>query len=252
MIKLILQPKPVELTEAIVAELTDKYIKNKSSVWREEPIKEPIRLALLKMSFGKCCYCECEINSEGSDLTVEHFYPAHIHKIKVLSWENLLPACLRCNREKGTLDTEKRPIIHPINNNPKNHLELNQRFLLLCGKDELGNFTVDRLALNAERVALSRYKITLAVTNQLKELHEDIFETLAQNNLTDKKEQNFYRELRKAMLLGTKESKYSAVISTVILSNSHYQEIKQLFESNSLWNDEFKELEKQVEFCALI
>lgn len=252
MIKLTLQPKPVELTDAVVADLTDKYIKNKSSVWREDAIKEPIRLALLKMSFGKCCYCECEINSEGSDLTIEHFYPAHIYKTKVLNWENLLPACFRCNREKGIVDTAIRPIIHPLNNNPKNHLELNQRFLLLCGKDELGDFTVDRLALNAERVALSRYKITLAVTEQLKELHEDICEIFAQNSLTDKKERKFYRELRKAMLLGTKESKYSAVISTVVLTNSDYQQIKQLFEKHNLWNPEFIELEQQIQFCALI
>jgi uncharacterized protein (TIGR02646 family) len=252
MIKLTQQPKPVELTDAIVAELTDKYIKNKSSVWREEHIKEPIRLTLLKMSFGKCCYRECEINSEGSDLTVEHFYPAHIHKTKVLSWSNLLPACLRCNREKGILDTEKQSIIHPVNDDPKNHLELNQRLLLLYGKDELGDFTVDRLALNAERVALSRYKISLAVTTQLKELHEDISESFAQNSLTDKKEQKFYRELNKIMRLGVKESKYSAVISTVILTSPDYQEIKHLFEKNNLWNEEFSKLEQQVEFCALI
>jgi hypothetical protein len=53
-------------------------------------------------------------------------------------------------------------------------------------------------------------------------------------------------------LEGTKEYEYSATAATIILTDSNYQEIKQLFESSNLWIPEFSELEKQVEFCALI
>lgn len=54
------------------------------------------------------------------------------------------------------------------------------------------------------------------------------------------------------MLEGTKSFHYSATAATIILTDSNYKEIKQLFITHDLWNAEFIELEQQIEFCALI
>lgn len=251
MIKLIAKPVPSQLTPELIQELTDKFKQNKNArVWAQDFIKD----TLLQMSNNKCCYCECEINVAGSDFHVEHFHPKDIYKDEVVLWDNLLPSCGRCNRHKSTLDTRIKPIIHPIRNEPKNHLEFRSNFLLLVGKDDLGEFTIDRLELNDdERLSVDRYRLAFSVNKSLDKLLKDINEILSNKTyLTENKKTRFSRELRTIMELGTAERKYSAVISSVILINTHYQEIKQLFITQQLWNDDFIELEQQVNDCALL
>ena len=53
------------------------------------------------------------------------------------------------------------------------------------------------------------------------------------------------------MLYGTATKKYSAVIASVILDDKNYRYLKQSFIDCNLWSDEFKNLEEQVQFCAL-
>lgn len=252
MIKLAAVPPPVELTPDAVKELTEKFKQNKKeSVWQQDYIKK----ALLEMSNSKCCYCECEVNVAGSDLHVEHFHPKDLYPDEVIEWSNLLPACTRCNRRKGKLDTKTKSIIHPVKHNPKNHIEFKKKLLLLSGKDDLGVFTIERLELDTdERLAVDRYRLALAITNQLKKLFNGFVEALnTKPILTNSKKEKFQRELRGIMQYGTSDKKYSAVISSVILTDDNYQEIKRLFETHDdLWNDEFIELEEQVNYCALI
>jgi hypothetical protein len=248
MIKLDAVPSPIELTPDVVKELTEKFKLEKTSVWQKDYIRE----ALLKMSNGKCCYCECEVNVAGSDLHVEHFHPKKIYENEVLRWDNLLPSCVRCNRNKGTLDTKKTLIVHPIRNNPKNHFKISNFYF--HDKDELGDFTIERLQLNDdERLALDRFKLGTAVMKQLNELTKEFIEIVKTKSiLTDRQQTKFGRKLQSIMRFGTAEKKYSAVISSVILADKNYQEIKRLFMTHKLWNDEFIELEEQVNYCALI
>ncbi len=245
MIKLIAIDPPSELTPELVKKLTEEFkIDSKKPVWRQDYIQAK----LLEMSAGKCCYCECEINVAGSDLHIEHFYPKHLYKENVVNWENLLPACKRCNTKKGTLDTKKNPIIHPIKNDPKDHLKVNQFYLY--SKDELGEFTIDKLDLNdADRLAVDRYKLGLEIIKKLDVLFKEI------NNISIFNEKNIAkicRELEGIMKYGTASKKYSAVISTTILTNDNYKKIKRLFIKHDLWTDEFIELEQGVEYCALL
>lgn len=249
MIKLNSEPIPSELTPETANALTEKFKQDKNNrVWAQDYIKN----ALLKMSHGKCCYCECKINNAGSDLHIEHFHPKDIYKDEVVAWDNLLPACSRCNTRKGKLDTKKNPIIHPVKNNPKTHLRVEQYYF--SHKDELGEFTIEKLKLNDEvKLAIDRFQLGFSITKNLNDLAKEIANYLQnETNFTAKQEAITSRKLTDIMQFGTANKKYSAVISSVILTNSDYQEIKQLFELNNLWDDEFSKLEQQVEFCALI
>ena len=69
MIKLTLIDRPVELTDEVCQQLTDKYKADKSRVWD----KAYIRKALLKMTNNKCAYSEAPLNINGTCMEVEHF-----------------------------------------------------------------------------------------------------------------------------------------------------------------------------------
>lgn len=142
MISLKAIPKPTELTNKVVQELTARYKKEGSAVWRKKYITD----ALLEMSANKCCYCECKIMEASTYLEVEHFHPKSLYPDEVVAWKNLLPSCKRCNGKKGDHDTKKEPIIHPVRDNPKSHLTWkNYR---LYSKTKLGDDTIGVIYLN--------------------------------------------------------------------------------------------------------
>ena len=113
MIKLDRGEKPEELTDEACEELKKLYAEDKDKdVWNSSKIKEPLKKAMLKMSHGKCSYCECKLGIESKDVTIDHFLPKSKNPDKVIEWENLFLACLRCNRKKNNreenrLDLEK-------------------------------------------------------------------------------------------------------------------------------------------------
>ncbi len=46
---------------------------------------------------GKCCYCESKL----SGTEIEHYRPKSTYYWLVYAWDNLLPICSQCNKEKG-------------------------------------------------------------------------------------------------------------------------------------------------------
>ncbi|NJN78093.1 MAG: hypothetical protein HC803_06945 [Saprospiraceae bacterium] len=76
------------------------------------------------MFHEKCCYCEVKVNEEGFP-PIEHFYPKSIYPNEVVTWGNLLLICTVCNTFKDNFDTKNNPFIHPIFDNPKEHLTFN-------------------------------------------------------------------------------------------------------------------------------
>ncbi len=75
--------------------------------------KPDVKDALEVMSGGKCAYCEADYDATQPK-DVEHFRPkgaiqTAVGKIKpgywwlAATWENLLPSCIRCNREENLL-----------------------------------------------------------------------------------------------------------------------------------------------------
>jgi hypothetical protein len=72
------------------------------------------------------------------------------------------------------------------------------------------------------------------------------------NNSSNSKKNRIIDTLKRLMLEGTEKYEYSATAATTILSDDNYQEIKQLFITQQLWNDDFIALEQQVNYCALL
>lgn len=89
MIKLERGKHPKELTEDVCKELTELYMENKENdVWNSPKIKKPLKDALLQMSHNKCAYCECILNEESKDATIDHFLPKAEYQYRVVEWEN--------------------------------------------------------------------------------------------------------------------------------------------------------------------
>lgn len=250
MIKLEAVEKPKELTDDVIDQLTKDYKEKGDSVWQKDYIKN----ALLKMSFGKCCFCECKIDEESKYLEVEHFHPKDLtlYPDEVLSWENLLPICKRCNTTKGSHDTKKEPIIHPVKDDPKQHLKLIA--YRLYGKTNVGKRTIiDVLNLNDKRrLVKKRIKISESILELLVNLLELTIDYHSGIQTSTRRKNRIINSLENIMVEGTKEYEYSATAATTILNSPDYLEIKQLFKNLDLWSDNFKELETHVNYCALL
>lgn len=142
MIKLNAIKAPAVLTFQKIKELTKEYLRSGKSVWNVDFIKS----TLSDISHHKCAYCECALNRESNFMEVEHFYCKKDYPLRVVIWKNLLPACKRCNGTKGDHDVAFEPIIHPVNDNPRDHIVL--RDYWYHGRTNKGVMTIDVLKLN--------------------------------------------------------------------------------------------------------
>lgn len=86
-----------------------------------------VRLKLVEMYKGKCCYCENIVSSNMQD--IEHFYPKTFYPKKMFQWINFLRACKQCNFEKLDADPKKpkdpngdRSLLDPTQDRPEDFL----------------------------------------------------------------------------------------------------------------------------------
>ena len=242
MIQLKSVPLPKLLTEKLREELTSKFKANsKENVWNKSYIKK----ALLKMSNSKCCYSECKLDEKSNYMEIEHFHAKSIYKGKVLVWENLLPSSKKCNGKKDDWDVVIEPIIHPVFDNPKDHLYLkNFRFY---GRTQKGKNTIIAVDLNDRQHWVNpRFDMGSKIQEKLEEIEEQLSDLQ-----TDKTKRRLIKTLKNILREGTKEYEFSAVAATIILHDDNYILVKKAFQNNALWDNEFLELESEVEYCAM-
>lgn len=246
MIKLNRTDKPVELTPALQQSLTDEFKLIGKSVWNLDLIKN----GLLGFSNDKCCYCEANVNEESKYMEVEHFHHKDKYKDEVLEWENLLPACKKCNGKKSDHDTKIEPIINPSVTNPKSHL-LYWRYRIK-GKDDFGKLTVSVLDLNnQDRLVKKRFEIGNAIQHkleQLNELAEDYINGI-QNSI--RRKNRIVNGIKDLMREGLPTSIYSATSATVILTDTEFRELKFKLIALGFWDTELIELENDLSNVAL-
>jgi uncharacterized protein (TIGR02646 family) len=245
MIQLQYQPKPTELTDQVAQDLTDKYKTTGESVWSKDYIKK----ALLKMSNQKCCYCEAKLNISGNDMEVEHFLPKSAFPDKAVEWENLLPACGHCNGTKNDLNPQITPIIHPVHDNPQDHLKMTSFYLR--GRDDKGKTLVLKLKMNEEKAINPRFEAGRGIMTMLEELLEDAKAHFNNPQGTQNMETRIKNRLQRLMLDCYPEKPYSATCATILLNDQNYQDIRQIFGDENLWTAEFQALEDKVKKCAL-
>ena len=244
MIKLDRGEKPVELTDEACEELKKLYAEdNDKDVWNSPKIKEPLKKAILEMSHDKCSYCECKLGIESKDATIDHFYPKSENPDKVVEWENLFPACLRCNRTKSK---QEERIINPCNDEPKEYLgvrNINRYRLKGIDSEGIGKNTIDVIGLNDVRRVITPRMIAWEILKErLVEIEEDL-----QDGGYQKKYKN---RLRKIMENCLPDTEYAAVKSTNLLNDESYNAIKNILIAEGQWTDDMKDVEIRIEEIA--
>ena len=241
MIQLQAVPAPSELTAEVVAKLTTKFQQDGSSVWKEKYITD----TLLEMSNYKCAYSEIKLQEEGKYMEVEHFLPKKSHPDKVVEWDNLLPASKFCN---GRKKEKIHPIVHPVRDNPKDHLYMIEN--VLYGKSQKGRNAVIVLGLNdPDHLLKPRYEIRSATQNELHKQYVQAFNF--SKNPTNNQELEIVHALENLLKNGNRKEAYSATIATTILNDPHYAEINRIFKEQNIWSVELKNLEDELTFCSL-
>lgn len=245
MIKLERGACPKELTEEVKQELTKLYKEdNEKDVWNSPKIKTSLKKALTDMTHNKCAYCECKLNIESKDVTIDHFLPKVDNESLVVEWGNLLPSCLRCNRAKNRSIEE---IINPCNIDPKLYIGVksNSFRLIKIGESEIGKNTIRVLKLNdIDRVLVARMRIIEKIIETLSDLLEDVEEL---EKISPKYVSRFEGYLSEAL----NDKEYSAVASAKILDDDVFKKLKNLFIEKKAWNIRLIKIEEELQKIAL-
>jgi uncharacterized protein (TIGR02646 family) len=238
MIRLNRPPSPSCLAPNEAQRLTEEYKQTGKSVWNFEDLKQ----ALLATSYQKCAYCECRLSIEGKYVEVEHFLDKVRHPDHVVSWQNLLPSCKRCNGEKGGHDTVADPIMNPYRDNPQEHLSLN--LYRLRGTTRVGETTREVLNLNdPDRMVKARFEIG-------EKLQESLLTTLDglrkyRDDRTTRNRNRLVTQVRQLLLECAPSSAYAATCATVLHNSQDYLEINRKLAALNLWSAELEELHLQ-------
>ncbi|MFN8348180.1 MAG: hypothetical protein U0X91_24475 [Spirosomataceae bacterium] len=237
---------PPELTEEVVAQLTEEFQKTGNSVWK----KEFIAKQLLALSNGKCAFSECKLQEEGKYPEVEHFAPKSLYPKEVVKWENLLPISSACNKAKGNHDTKKAPILNPRYEDPKEHLYF--QVFRFKPKTEKGRLSIEILNLNDQILWVNkRYAIGIKAIEMLENISEKLRDYDQSLIKSIPKRNKIVQSLRNLFHEGTPKVEYSAVVASYILNDDDFQVVKDLMHKNNLWDEEFEALENQLLFCSL-
>ena len=244
MIKLKLIDRPVELTDEVCQQLTDKYKADNSSVWNKAYIKD----ALLQMTHHKCAYSEAPLNKNGTYMEVEHFRCKEKYPDKVVEWGNLLPACKTCNTTKGEWDVEKDgDIVNPLVDNPQDYLFVKAFRYYAKNDNNKGEVTITVLNLNnTDQFTKPRSEIYFRIIDTLR----DNVEKLCSDD-TPRKQKNTLNRIKQCLKEAFPQYPYSAVLATSILESEEYNKIKDLVNSKDLWDDELDEIERTLNSIAL-
>ena len=248
MIRLQPHPCPPELTPEEAGRMTTEYQADTTkSVWN----KDFIKTALLKMSHGKCCYCECKIDEESKYLEVEHFQPKSLYPLLVVFWENLLPSCKRCNGIKWNHDTVAEPIIHPVRDEPKDHIRF--RAYRFYEKTPLGKKTIEVVDLN-DRVRLKlmekRFEIGEGIISELDVLEDMALDFQNNVNTSPKRQKLIVGKMKTILTEAQPEKEYAATAATVLIHEPLFTEVKNILLACHLWDDEMAGMENAARHIA--
>jgi len=233
MIRLTRSFTPIEMTPAFVASGTAQFQADESNVWNVDWLKK----ALLELSHYKCAYCECKLQVESKYMEVEHFEDKANNPNKVLNWENLLPACKRCNGAKGTHDVLVSPIVNPFIDTPKD--ELYFRLYKIKGKTPKGVETEDVININDHLKAVQvRFDIGEELERSLEICEEKL--QLYNASSTTQRKNRLLNTFEKILLQCQPDSEYSVTCATVLHSNPIYDKIKVAIITLGFWSAVFQ------------
>ncbi|WCM53366.1 HNH endonuclease [Pseudomonas sp. WJP1] len=196
-----------------------------------------IKAALIESSYGKCAFCEC-VPSEGGNVEVEHFKPKSKHPNSTFEWENLLPACRRCNGSKDDHDTESEPIVNPYIQDPSDFFFYESLNIkpLTGANYKIASRTIEVCGLNTIRLWKPRSQILVSL-HDFEQSLEAALEDFREAD-TMRKKANRKRSIREAVSrieeLSKTAEKYSAFCGFFLRDSEIYREARLLIESDAL------------------
>jgi uncharacterized protein (TIGR02646 family) len=192
-----------------------KVAKSKRRAFKFECYRSPeVKRALEDLFFGKCAYCESRY-AGTQPVDVEHWRPkaAIVDGEETIEpgyywlaadWDNLLPSCIDCNRERGQmllpgrdernagkanrfplepgsmraraaedLAAERPLLLHPCHDQPEEHLEfllegvVRSRRQISSGPSPKGESSIEIYALNRTGLVHSRLEIMLILKHRM-------------------------------------------------------------------------------------
>ena len=235
MIKLERNFIPEFFTQQDLARLTQNFKDNNTPVWHHPEVKA----ACLKLSYGKCAFCEVKLEDASTYNEVEHFKDKKTYPDEVISWENLLPACRHCNGSKLSRDVVNDPIINPCVDFPSVHLYM--RGYRIKGKTAIGEQTVTTLNFNhRDHKFIPRCKAGGMINDRLEEALEKV-EWYLEDTSTRRK--NRLLNLVDAILSECqKTAPYAAVCATELHGSVDYARLVATMKSLDLWTIYMQEL----------
>lgn len=194
-----------------------------------------IQKKLEEASCKKCSFCEC-VPSEGGNLEVEHFAPKSIYPELAFEWDNLLPACSKCNQSKTNHDTIKKPILNPAVDNVEECLDFNYINIIAKEGTSLYNkacLTIDICGLNTIRLWKPRSEILITLSAYEKNL-KDFLEEFKEAS-TERIKKNKIRRLRESVeiieSLSDRREKYSLFSKKFLEKSEVFLEAKNIIEN---------------------
>lgn len=193
-----------------------------------------VKSALVASSEGKCAFCEC-VPSEGGNVEVEHYNPKSLYPELTFEWENLLPSCNRCNRDKSDHDTRVRPIVNPYEHDPKEFFYYEGLNIKpLDGESfDVADLTIKVCGLNSLRLWEPRSKIYVSLHDFERSLQEAL--TKYNEAPTDLIKSNRLRSIREAVdrieMLGRSNEKYSSFSASFLDASVIYLAAREILDS---------------------
>lgn len=162
----------------------------------------------------------------------------------MVTWENLFPACLRCNREKRDYEGK---IINPCIDRPQDYLALHSKCRYrFKGIDSAGTGkdTITAMKLNdTMRVMVPRMTEWEDIHKKMEEILEDLNE--------GGYKPRYKNRMGVLMSKCTKENSYAAVKATNMLDDDCYIEIKKFLIQEGQWTDKLKTFEDEMKQISL-
>jgi uncharacterized protein (TIGR02646 family) len=185
-----------------------------------------IKFPLCKSSHEKCAFCESKPGEAGYP-EIDHFKPKAVYPLNVFDWDNLVPACKKCNMQKSAHDTVKEPIIDPYKDDPGCAFEYDDLFI----KAKTGSTaavaqkTIDVCKLNTGRLLAQRADILVA----LQALEQNL-EYAISNNIS-------VRDLQKSLSIinafEQPEQKLAGFCRAFLMNSKSYQSAKIITAGNA-------------------
>lgn len=236
-------PPPPELTLAKQARLTATFLRNgKATVWNKDYIREKLEAS----SESKCAYCEGGLGAVQA-VQVDHYHPKSLKPFWVVRWENLVPACGRCNRRKSNANMAVDPILNPYVDEPRDHIELSG--FEIRGTTPLGENTVSLLDL--DDLSETRFRIYRQISAHLRSVvfnlrnfdrHPPHLPAVAREGVLG---------LRAVLRRVQTNEVYSATTSSWLLRDRLFAEAEEILRRHHIWTDELQNLRDRAERIAL-